>query len=204
MSSDPNALERRAATPSRGAVAAVAVLLVGLVCAVGPGIGRTDATIAADDDVSPVALRDPVEEKRKVWRIREGLRGMDALRNLSDGWNMHSGIVLSSANIDYKTIPKYLEVRWAFNDGKMRRPDMMGNYMAGYSAGYSDRPLPMYACMRLGGIAIAMYSLEDRWDLDSVPDINAGFADGYVDFVRHHPLRAAYRVVRPALIWSPL
>ena len=50
--------------------------------------------------------------------------------------------------MDYAT---QKEVGWKFED-TIRRNDMMGNYMAGYAAGYSDYPTILYFGVRAGGV----------------------------------------------------
>ena len=85
--------------------------------------------------------------------------------------------------------------------GTILSKDQMGNYMAGYTAGYSDNPTILYAGVRVGGIIYARSgSSEGKWDQESVPDIRNGFIDGYVDFCKAHPCRGVIRSVMPPRI----
>lgn len=72
--------------------------------------------------------------------------------------------------------------KWKFPSGEIRNPNQMGNYMAGYDAGYSRYPLLMYSGVRGGGMLFGALGGAEGWsDAGSVPDINAGFNDGVVE-----------------------
>ena len=76
----------------------------------------------------------------------------------------------------------YVDLIGLCSDLKTRRPNEMGNYMAGYAAGYSNHPLFLYFGVRAGGMLLgAMGSREGWMDSGSVPDINAGFIDGVIE-----------------------
>ena len=85
------------------------------------------------------------------------------------------------------------------SEDTIRRNDMMGNYMAGYAAGYSDYPTILYFGVRAGGIKFAANKkgIEGlailNADADSVPDILQGFVDGYREFTKDHPVRSVFR-----------
>ncbi len=104
------------------------------------------------------------------------------------------------ADMDYKV--KCSDATWRFDGaysgvmpkGTVLRSDQMGNYMAGYAAGYSDNPAILYLGVRIDGIRSAIIANNERWlDQDSVPDIWHGFLDGFNDFAKDHPVRHRLR-----------
>ena len=116
------------------------------------------------------------DEKQKIKDLRNWLFGGSLMMEILWGVEMHG----AGEEMDYAaTQPKRV---WSFPDLKTRRPNEMGNYMAGYAAGYSNHPLFLYFGVRAGGMLFgAMGSREGRMDSGSVPDINAGFIDGVIE-----------------------
>ncbi len=100
--------------------------------------------------------------------------------------------------MDYKATQNK---EWLFGDtdsyvlpaGTALAKNQMGNYMAGYAAGYSDHPTFLYAGVRAGGMWFGRKNTgsgEGWMDLGSIPDIQNGFIDGYLDFIKDHPFRS--------------
>ncbi len=165
---------------------------------------------------NPVCCRDPSgwcteygnpqEEKNKIKALRNGWNGMSLPYAIEAGIVMHGNGVGEAFGLhdrpewprmDYAT---QKGVGWKFED-TIRRNDMMGNYMAGYAAGYSDYPTILYLGVRAAGIKFAAEKkgIEGlailNADADSVPDILEGFADGSREFAKDHPFRSAIRAV---------
>ena len=148
----------------------------------------------------------PQDEKDKIKAVRSGSCGVSLLHAVRAFCQMHGGthgsVNAELPNMDFKV--ECRETSWRFDPtssgvlgkGAVLRSDQMGNYMAGYAAGYSDYPWILYACVRIGGIRSANIANNEGWlDQESVPDIWNGFVDGYNDFTRDHPVRHLLRRV---------
>ena len=153
---------------------------------------------------------DPQQEKNKIKALRSGSRGASLLYAVQAGVQMNGGMhgifpeIPGLAHMDYKGKGD----NWLFDGeysgviprGTVIRGDQMGNYMAGYAAGYSDYPFVLYFGVRAGGMLFTNGSTEDWMDSGSVPDIWNGYLDGYNDFKRDHPDR---HYVRNQLLFLP-
>ena len=157
---------------------------------------------------------DPQKEKDKIRALRNGLKGMWLPYAIEAGIVMHgNGVGEAFGMYDRPEWPRMdyatrKEVGWKFED-TIRRNDMMGNYMAGYAAGYSDYPTILYFGVRAGGVWFDLNKKNRKklkWDdilkldADSVPDILQGFADGYWEFAKDHPVRSAFRATTTSKI----
>ena len=118
----------------------------------------------------------PDDEKQKIKELRDGMFGDSWLIEMLAGIDMHG----AGGAMDYAaTQPGHV---WKFPGPKTRKPNEMGNYMAGYAAGYSSHPLFLYVGVRTGGMLFGAMGSSEGWtDSGSVPDINAGFVDGMIE-----------------------
>ena len=164
----------------------------------GDPVNRTDPSGLCED---------PQKEKDKIRALRNGLKGMWLPYAIRAGIVMHgNGVGEAFGMYDRPEWPRMdyatqKGVGWKFED-TIRRNDMMGNYMAGYAAGYSDYPTILYFGVRAGGVGYELNKKDMKnlkWDeiltldADSVPDILQGFVDGYREFTKDHPVRSAFR-----------
>ena len=121
-------------------------------------------------------LRKSPEPEKDIIRTKELLTGGDLILDAYVGCELHGG----GKPMDYAAVDP--SSKWNFPFGVTRNPNQMGNYMAGYDAGYSRHPSLMYAGVRVGGMFYGAQGGSEGWrDSGSVPDINAGFSDGVVD-----------------------
>ena len=130
----------------------------------------------------PLQFRDVVglcknpESEKDVIKAKELLTGGNFFLDAYLGCQLHGGGKL----MDYAATDP--SSKWKFPSGEIRNPNQMGNYIAGYDAGYSGYPVPMYAGVRGGGMLFGALGGVEGWsDSGSVPDINAGFSDGVVE-----------------------
>lgn len=142
-------------------------------------------------------------EKDKIKALRNGPHGASLLHAIRACAKMNGGMEWvpgDMPDMDYKV--KCWDATWLFDGeysgvmpkGTVLRSDQMGNYMAGYAAGYSDSPRMLYLGVRIGGIRSAIIADNERWlDQESVPDIWNGFLDGFNDFAKDHPARHQLR-----------
>ena len=130
----------------------------------------------------PLQFRDVVglcknpESEKDVIKFKEFLTGGNFFLDTYFGCQLHGG----GKSMDYAATDP--SSKWKFPSGEIRNPNQMGNYMAGYDAGYSRYPLLMYSGVRGGGMLFGALGGAEGWsDAGSVPDINAGFNDGVVE-----------------------
>lgn len=116
------------------------------------------------------------ESEKNIIKTKELITGGNFYLDAYLGCQLHGGgKLMDYAAIDHSS-------KWKFPSGEIRNSNQMGNYMAGYDAGYSESPLLMYTGVRAGGMLYGALGGVEGWrDSGSVPDINAGFCDGVVE-----------------------
>ena len=103
----------------------------------------------------------PDDEKQKIKELRDGMFGDSWLIEMLAGIDMHG----AGGAMDYAaTQPGHV---WKFPGPKTRKPNEMGNYMAGYAAGYSSHPLFLYVGVRMSVLGLGVCCL-GQWDLPRV------------------------------------
>ena len=158
----------------------------------------------------PVNRTDPsgLCEKNKIKALRNGWNGISLSYAIAACAVMHGNGALGLPGRPEWPDMDYAATNggggsWKFED-TIRSDSMMGNYMAGYAAGYSDYPTILYLGVRTGGVWYELNKKDIKnlkWDeiltldADSVPDILQGFTDGSREFAKDHPFRSAIRAV---------
>ena len=116
------------------------------------------------------------ESEKDIIKAKELFTGGNFWLDAYLGYQLHG----AGGSMDYAAIDH--SSKWKFPSGEIRNSNQMGNYMAGYDAGYSEFPLLLYAGVRGGGMLFGALGGVEGWrDSGSVPDINAGFSDGVVE-----------------------